>query len=168
MWGIEFLVLLQNWESMCMAGRGSPCGKEGTVFLHLISPHLAQDYSSSETCFLGKCPITMELQGFIRGTALCSSCWSCPFLYKRSEGLSFIQRREEAVTSCIHLTWHFQQGSDSSCWNQYSRPLHRLEQHLTDMQAVLPPPLNTALLDGLVSFCDEGIACPNFFRQRKN
>lgn len=44
-----------------MAGRGSHCGKEGTMFLHLISLEMVQDYSSSETCFLRKHPITMEL-----------------------------------------------------------------------------------------------------------
>lgn len=42
-----------------------------------------------------------------------------------------------------------------------------MKQHLTDMQTVLPPPLNAALLGGLVLFCEEGVACPNSFRQIK-
>lgn len=65
-----------------MAGRGSHCGKEGTIFLHLISFDLVQDDSSSETCFLGKCPITTELQGLIRGLPSVSPAGFVPFCTK--------------------------------------------------------------------------------------
>lgn len=65
-----------------MAGRGSHCGKEGTIFLHLVSLDLVQDYSSSETRFLGKRPITTELQGLIRGLPSVSPARFVPFCTK--------------------------------------------------------------------------------------
>lgn len=46
------------------------------------------------------------------------------------------------------LTWQVGHWSSSSRWNKYSRALHKIEQHLTGMQRVLPPSPNAALLDG--------------------